>query len=145
MAASRLEARPEPSQAGLLVLGRRRHRGSERRLHRAALHKVEILARAVLDVAAALRAVPGQHGQAQLPRQGAPQAEQRVFGCGSEAGILGRQHTLPTTEVVGLLPTSLPLGLALLVVACELALASRQATSTNSATTRIVTRVYPGG
>ena len=63
-----------------------------------------------------------------------------VFGCGSEAGILGRQHTLPTTEVEGLLPTSLPLGLALLVVACELALASRQARSMNSAKTRIVTR-----
>jgi hypothetical protein len=41
-------------------------------------------------------------------------------------------------EEEGLLPTSLPLGLALLVVACELALPSRHAKSTTKETTRIM-------
>ena len=49
----------------------------------------------------------------------------------------GRRLTLPTIEEEGLLPTSLPLGLALLLVACELALPSRHAKSTTKDTTRI--------
>lgn len=49
----------------------------------------------------------------------------------------GRRLTLPTIEEEGLLPTSLPLGLALLVVACELALPNRHAKSTTKSTTRM--------
>ena len=51
----------------------------------------------------------------------------------------GRRLTLPTIEEEGLLPTSLPLGLALLLVACELALPSRHAKSTTKDTRRIRT------
>ena len=46
---------------------------------------------------------------------------------------------MPTIEEEGLLPTSLPLGLALLLVACELALPSRNAKSTTKDTRRIRT------
>ena len=46
---------------------------------------------------------------------------------------------MPTIEEEGLLPTSLPLGLALLLVACELALPSRHAKSTTKDTRRIRT------
>lgn len=146
--------------AGLLVL--RRQRGPEQSAFRvepsewslqsgafrpAVLHEVEVLARAVLDVAAALRAVPGEHRQAQLPRKMHHRLGSSALGCGGEvrwavaARCVGWQQrrgralggsTLPTTEVEGLLPTSLPLGLALFVVVCELTLASRQARSTNS-------------
>ena len=44
---------------------------------------------------------------------------------------------MPTIEEEGLLPTSLPLGLALLLVACELALPSRHAKSTTKDTARM--------
>ena len=67
------------------------------------LHEVVILARPLLRVPAPLGAVPGQHGEAQLPWPW-----QVVMGRAS-TGKLGAdgQWTLPTTEVEGALPVSL--------------------------------------
>ena len=95
---------------------------------------MEVLARALLGVAAALRAVPGQHRQPQLQGCATDWAAERLAAVARKAG---RRLTLPTIEEEGLLPTSLPLGLALLLVACELALPSRHAKSTTKDTTRI--------
>ena len=92
---------------------------------------MEVLARALLGVAAALRAVPGQHRQPQLQGCATDWAAERLAAVARKAG---RRLTLPTIEEEGLLPTSLPLGLALLLVACELALPSRHAKSTTKDT-----------
>ena len=97
-------------------------------------HEVEVLARALLGVAAALRAVPGQHRQPQLQGCATDWAAERLAAVARKAG---RRLTLPTIEEEGLLPTSLPLGLALLLVACELALPSRHAKSTTKDTARM--------
>lgn len=103
-------------------------------------HEVEVLARALLGVAAALRAVPGQHRQPQLQGCATDWAAERLAAVARKAG---RRLTLPTIEEEGLLPTSLPLGLALLLVACELALPSRHAKSTTKDTARMNATTSP--
>ena len=103
---------------------------------------MEVLARALLGVAAALRAVPGQHRQPQLQGCATDWAAERLAAVARKAG---RRLTLPTIEEEGLLPTSLPLGLALLLVACELALPSRHAKSTTKDTRRIRTATTSRG
>ena len=129
-----MEARPEPepSQKPPRLLGCRAA-GAER-FTPAKAHEVEVLARALLGVAAALRAVPGQHRQPQLQGCATDWAAERLAAVARKAG---RRITLPTIEEEGLLPTSLPLGLALLLVACELALPSRHAKSTTKDTARM--------
>ena len=131
---SGVEARPEPEPSqkpprlGCWAAG-------AERLKPATVHEVEVLARALLGVAAALGAVPLEHGQAQLQGCATDWAAGRLAAVARKAG---RRLALPMIEEEGLLPTSLPLGLALLVVACELALPSRHAKSTTKETTRIM-------